>query len=410
MLTRRDAIALAALALLTIGVIMVNSAGMRIVPVDAALNSAAEPAVTVSSILLSRTAMYAVAAVAAMFVVSRFSPRWLDRAARLPGAVPLVLFALSVLFMLVLLSAVYWPGIGKEVNGANRWVRVPVIQQFQPSEVVKWLVLPALAVAAVATGPRIRNTLTGAMPLLLAVAAIAGAIVLEDLGTAVLVAGVGVMLVLAAGMRFWSIALLGPVAGAGFGLAVLSSPYRVDRVVSFIDPFRDASGDGYHMIQSMATIAGGGPFGRGLGHGLQKFGYLPEDTTDFVFAVICEELGLTGALMVLAIYAALFVALAAVARAAQSPTHRLVVLGVLLTLVGQTVINLFVVTGLGPTKGIALPLLSAGGTGWILIGAVLGMVISIDRAGTEQARPETTSDADRADHQAETPNDELAPA
>ena len=143
---------------------------------------------------------------------------------------------------------------------------------------------------------------------------------------------------------------------------------------------------GYHRVvrfiaclAAMATIAGGGPFGRGLGHGLQKFGYLPEATSDFLFAVICEELGLAGAALVLSLYAVVFWTLASIARSAVGPVCRLVALGVLATIAGQAVINLFVVTGLGPTKGIALPLLSSGGTGWILTCAALGLVAAIAR-------------------------------
>ncbi|MEL7474480.1 MAG: FtsW/RodA/SpoVE family cell cycle protein, partial [Planctomycetota bacterium] len=135
-----------------------------------------------------------------------------------------------------------------------------------------------------------------------------------------------------------------------------------------------------HIIQSLGAIAGAGPFGRGLGHGLQKFGYLPEDTTDFLFAIVCEELGLAGAAMVCFIYAALINSLVAVARRETSVALRTLVVGVTATIGLQAAINLLVVTGLAPTKGIALPLMSAGGTGWILTAGAIGLVVSIDRS------------------------------
>ena len=136
--------------------------------------------------------------------------------------------------------------------------------------------------------------------------------------------------------------------------------------------YQDPDGIGYHVIQSMAAVAGGGLPGRGLGNGLQKFGYLPEDTTDFIFAVVCEELGLIGAVVVVCLYAALLLSGFGIVRRAAHPFERLLGLGVVLTLGFQALINLLVVTGLAPTKGIALPLLSWGGTGWCLTAFSIG--------------------------------------
>jgi len=174
--------------------------------------------------------------------------------------------------------------------------------------------------------------------------------------------------------------LLAPPALAMLALAVLSSPYRMKRMTAFLDPYADPEKTGFHMIQSMAAVANGEVTGRGLGHGLQKFGYLPEDRTDFLFAVICEELGIVGAGLVVALYAGLLVAGLSIVKRERSPLLKLIALGILSTVGLQAVINLAVVTGLGPTKGIALPLLSSGGTGWILTAASLGLLISMDRS------------------------------
>jgi len=217
------------------------------------------------------------------------------------------------------------------------------------------------------------------------VALICALIATEDLGTAVLIAMVGVLMVLAAGAKLRHVALLIPFGAAGFAAAVLASPYRIDRLRAFLDPYQDPQGIGYHVLQSMAAVSGGGLAGRGLGNGLQKFGYLPEDTTDFIFAIISEELGLVGAAVVICLYATLLLCGFSIVRRAEHPFQRLLGLGILLTIGLQALINLAVVTGLAPTKGIALPLVSAGGTGWCLTAFCLGLLASIDR---EQARKE----------------------
>ena len=161
--------------------------------------------------------------------------------------------------------------------------------------------------------------------------------------------------------------------------ATVSSPYRLDRWRAWVDPYQDPQGIGYHVIQSMTTVAGGGLAGRGLGNGVQKFGYLPEDTTDFIFAVICEEMGLVGATVVVSLFGGLLLCGWSIIRRCDDPFRRLLGLGILLTLGLQALINLAVVTGLAPTKGIALPLVSAGGTGWVLTAFSLGLLVSMGR-------------------------------
>jgi len=171
------------------------------------------------------------------------------------------------------------------------------------------------------------------------------------------------------------------VGVAGFVGAVALEPYRLARRTTFFTaPYADPQGAGYHMIQSMATVAGGGPMGLGLGNGVQKFGYLPEDTTDFLFAIIAEELGLPGVVLVVVLFLALFWATLRIASRERDPMLSLLALGVGATVTLQAVINIAVVTGWAPTKGIPLPLVSSGGTGWILTAAALGAVASIGRS------------------------------
>jgi len=209
------------------------------------------------------------------------------------------------------------------------------------------------------------------------------------LGTAALIGAVAVLVLLAAGARMRHVALLMPVGAMALAAGVLAEPYRVRRLTAFIDPYADPAGAGYHAIQSMAAVAGGGGFGRGLGFGLQKFGYLPEDQTDFIFAIINEELGIVGAALVISLYLGLLWSGWSIVRRDSSAVMRLVGLGVLATIGLQAIINLAAVTGLGPTKGIALPLISSGGTGWMLTAASLGVLVGMDRAQALAENSET---------------------
>ena len=399
---RGQIIFLLALALLTIGVVMVNSAGIAIEPVglDAAPDEAiaADP-VTLEAILTSRSAMYAAVAIGAMLVAAflpvstlarRLTPRPEPKnplespqeaigRARDTARAGLV-FGTAVLLFLLL--TVYVPGLERERNGAHRWIdlRLPGLESVQPSEFAKWGLPVLMAWYATGMGAAgLSRFFTGLLPALVATGLVAGVIILEDLGTGVLVGASASIVLIAAGARVWQFALFIPPALVGVAVAVWTSPYRVQRILSFLDPYADPAGSGYHMIQSMATVSGGGLTGRGLGHGLQKFGYLPEDTTDFLFAIICEELGLAGAALVLALYAMLILTLTGAARLVRQPVCKLFILGVAATIGLQAVMNLVVVTGLGPTKGIALPLLSAGGTGWVLTAMSLGLVIAAGR-------------------------------
>lgn len=383
---------LCALALLTFGVVMVQSAGMSVRPLDEGMDpqaAAAVSGVTAESLLLSRTTLYLVIAVGVMMLASRLPVRRIaeraERVAFLPPAGDLGLLVLGSVALIGALVTVYIPGIKREVNGAARWIdlKVPGLESVQPSELAKWGIVILVSVYAARLATRssngMRSFFSGLLPACLCVGLVAGVVVLEDLGTGVLMVTACGVILLAAGARIWHFAVFLPPALGAVLVAIITSPYRVQRITSFLDPYADPQGAGYHMIQSLTTVAGGGVFGRGLGHGLQKFGYLPEDTTDFLFAVVCEELGLAGALMVIFLYGLMLWLGTHIARAERTLTLKLLVLGVTTTIAVQAMINLFVVTGLAPTKGIALPLMSKGGTGWILTGLALGLVVAVDR-------------------------------
>jgi len=381
MLRAAHILMLAAMALLALGVVMVHSAGMTVGsrPVD----GSGEPTWRFIAILTSRPAIYAAIAIAVMLLAWRAPVRrWLQVRGWFS---PL---GWGVIASLSLLALTFVPGMGRSINGASRWLYLGPREwglSFQPSELVKWVLIAALAWWCSRRNAVMKRFGQGLFPPLLLVAVACGAIVVEDLGTGALIGLVAGCLLIAGGARWWHLALLVPPAAGVLVAAIMRNPYRVDRLLAFQNPWADPQGIGYHPIQSMLAFRMGGLTGAGLGSGVQKFGYLPEDTTDFIFAIICEELGLAGALLVVGLYLAIFWVGLGIVRDCRDTFGRLLGLGVLITIAFQAVINIAVVTVMVPTKGIALPLLSSGGTGWILTAAMIGAVASLERGGERRA-------------------------
>jgi cell division protein FtsW len=394
---------LIALTLLVFGVVMVNSAGLTVRPDPGLVTSGAITAaqydkmlaayrpVSFENVLLGRTTILAGIALVAMFLGSRVS---LDRLYGLRGALSPVPWL--VIGMVVLLLLVHVPGIGREVNHAARWIGPPQYG-FQPSEFAKWGMILVVAWHCCRRAGVMGSFLHGFVPPMIVISLVAALIAKEDLGTAVLIFTTSILVLVAGGARWWHAASLIPLGILAAWGAILASPYRMNRLLAWRNPFEDPQGIGYHIIQSMSAISGGGLFGRGLGNSMQKYGYLPEDTTDFIFAVICEELGIFGAVAVIALYAGLlYFGIRIITRTRTladgtveplvSPFAQLVGLGILLTVGMQALINLAVVTGIAPTKGIALPFLSSGGSGWVLTGFSLGVLLSIERSAVAKLR------------------------
>lgn len=417
-------LALCAIALLSIGLVMVSSAGMELpnlnarAAVDTAHQLGLQPSqpltapetpslipplapareLTLREILVTSNGAFMLLSLLAMGAAALFPLRRLvagmKPAALTPAANTLVdrwaglrTFALGCGFLLALLMLVYLAGLGKSVKGAERWLRVPVpglgLVSVQPSEIAKWTMVGLIAYYATRRAAILHKFWIGLVPALIGMGAVAALIVKEDLGTGVLIGSAASIVLIAAGAggaRLWQFILLSPVALAGIVGAVATSAYRRKRITAFLDPYADPRETGYHMIQSMGAIASGGFFGKGLGNGVQKFGYLPEDTNDFIFAIICEELGAPGALMVIGLFAVLLTAGWGIVAREQSRPLKLLGMGIISTIGLQALINLTVVTAMGPTKGIALPLVSAGGTGWTLTAFCIGLLVSIGRS------------------------------
>lgn len=368
MLRAAHIVQLTAAALLGLGVVMVHSAGARVDQTPPGVFDA----------LTTRHAIYAALAVVVMVVAGRINVRQLFRQHGPTNPLWLIV-ALS----LGAVALTFVPGVGREVNGAVRWLPLGPRAwgwSFQPSELVKWVMIVALAWWCARRGGVMHRFWFGLAPALGLLALACALIVVEDLGTAALVGGVGMVMLAAGGAKLWQLAMLVPPALGAFVAAVLHSPYRLDRLTAFLNPWADADGTGYHPIQSMLALAHGGLTGTGLGEGVQKFGYVPEDTTDFIFTIICEELGLAGAVVVVALYLTLIWTGLSIMQSCRDTFGRLLALGVVLTLGIQAVVNIAVVTVMLPTKGIALPLVSAGGTGWVLTAFSLGLLAALDNA------------------------------
>lgn len=373
-------------ALLGIGVVMVHSAGLSVATpapgnpgIEATTFDGEIGPVQLLKPYLSKNLIYAVMAVAAMLVGSRVDLHGIFRGRGWANPV-----WAAVVLALLLCGLTLVPGLGKNVNGASRWLVVGPPGRgisFQPSELVKWTLVVALAWYCARRRGVMHRFWWGLVPGLLLVGLACGLIVIEDLGTAALIGAVSLCILVASGARLWQLGLMLPIAVGGIIAAIIQSPYRVKRLTAFMDPWADSQGTGYHPIQSMLAFAQGGVHGSGLGQSIQKY-YIPEDTTDFVFPIIAEELGFGGAVLVVGLFLAILWIGLGIAKDTQDTFGRLVALGVLLTVGLQAVINLAVVTVVVPTKGIALPLISAGGTGWIFTAFALGLVASLDNART----------------------------
>lgn len=327
--------------------------------------------------VLGRQVVFVLAGLVIMAVTSRLA------AGRLRSR-PLRLWGAGLLFVLTLggLVAALVPGIASSQGGSQRWLRF-VVGGFQlglqPSELAKVALVLLLASMLTRRGVDPRSLREGFLPASVAIGVIVLLVGMEDFGTAVLLAAAGGAMLLAAGCRFRDLAVLGVVGVMGLTVLLFAEPYRLERIAAYLDFGGDPQGAGYQPLQSLATIASGGWLGTGLGLGVQKYGYLPASHTDFIFAVICEEMGVLGGMAVLALFALLVWLGLRTMQAASSDFERLLAFGLTATLGLQTVMNVAVVTALVPTTGISLPLVSVGGSGVLTYSFALGLLAAIAR-------------------------------
>ena len=286
----------------------------------------------------------------------------------------------------VLVAAVHVPHLGVSVNGARRWIG-PGALQFEPSELMK-LALVLYAATLLAKRPHSVHDLRElARPLLSVVGAACLLVFTQpDLGTAMVIAfTVGAMLI-AAGMAPRKLAL---VAGGVLTLVLLYAlvrPYARARLTSFIDPWAHASGSGFQAVQGQIAIGSGGLFGVGPGQSVQKIFYLPEAQTDFILAVMAEELGMVGVFALLFLYGLIAYAGLRAAKAARSLYSALIAVGVTALVLSQAVLNAFAVLGLAPLTGVPLPFVSYGSSSLIVMLAAMGLLLNVASGATGHVR------------------------
>ncbi len=280
---------------------------------------------------------------------------------------------------LLLLAATLAPGIGKEINGARRWLRLGALT-FQPSELARFALVAYLSYVMTKKGERMRDFMNGLVPPLVITGALMAAVILQpDFGAAMTFGCVALILLFAGGANMLHIGGIAAALLPFAYLAVAGSAYRLRRIVAFLDPWADPRGAGHQIIQSFLAFGSGGIFGRGLGEGRQKLLFLPERHSDFIYAVIGEELGLIGALAVLILFGIILWRGTRIALSADERFGRLLAFGITLLICMQGLMNMAVVTGLLPTKGVALPLVSYGGSSLVVTLGAVGVLLNISR-------------------------------
>jgi cell division protein FtsW len=281
--------------------------------------------------------------------------------------------------VVAMLILVLIPGLGASHGGARRWLHLGPLT-VQPSELAKFALVLYLACSLVKKGERLTSFKYGVVPHCLVVGLVAGLVLLEpDFGTATLAVGLLVFMLFVGGVPLRLIAVPALAVLPAAGWAVLTHGYRLRRVLAFMNPDRDPLGINFQLKQSFIAFGSGGVWGVGLGESRQKMFYLPEAHTDFIFSVIGEELGLAGALVVLALFGVVAARGLRIAIRHPEPFGRLLAFGVTLSLVLQGIVNMGVVLGCLPTKGLALPFLSYGGSAMIAVLGQTGVLLALAR-------------------------------
>lgn len=323
---------------------------------------------------LKRQGLFALLGLAAMLAMARIDYH------RLRGMTKILMYVSVFLLALVLV-----PGVGITQNGATRWLGKAGVLTFQPSEIAKLAIIVYFADSISKKKNLMENFKYGVRPYILILGFFAGLMLLEPhLSGTILIVGTGIVLMIVGGLdKRWIIGGISGVAAVGLIYVKLVEAgiisYGADRIRMWKDPWIDALDEGYQMCQSLIAIGSGGLTGVGLGKGRQKFLYLPEEHNDFIFAVVCEELGLIGATLVMLVFALLILRGFWIALQARDRFGALLVVGIMTQISLQTFLNIAVVSGLVPATGISLPFFSYGGTALALQLFEMGIVLSVSR-------------------------------
>ena len=282
---------------------------------------------------------------------------------------------LAVSFVLLILVAI--PGVGVYINGSRRWLRIGPIS-FQPSELAKYSLVLFMARALSSPKRDITNFFKGLIPLFIVPGAMFVLILLQpNLSTAGSIIITSALMTMIAGAKWTHLALIG-VSGLAVGsYYALSEPYRRARMISFIDPFRYLSNEGYQLAQSLMAFGSGGLFGMGLGRGKQKYSFLPYPESDFIFAIVGEDMGYVGCILVMALFMAFLFFGYRISVREKDRFKSMLSAGIVSTIGVQTILNIAVVIGVMPMTGLPLPFFSAGGTSVSIVMGAVGILFNI---------------------------------
>jgi cell division protein FtsW len=311
-------------------------------------------------------------------------------------SLPLLVVAIA------LLAAVLVPSVGTSVNGAARWLRAGPVG-LQPAEFAKLALILYLAFWLGARRDRIERSGT-AIGFIVVTGLIGGLVFAEpDLGTAIVIGGVALAMYFVAGARLWMFAALASLSGVLALAGALAHPERVERLMTFIDPWKDPRDAGYQAIQALYGLALGGLSGEGLGAGREKFGFLPFPYTDSIFAILGDELGLIGTLAVIMLFLVLAYRGVRIALRAPDAMGALVATGVTTWLVFQAWVNMAVVASLIPMTGITLPFISYGGSSLCVGLIAVGILLNVGRQGAPASATVSRAPRRRRDGRARQP-------
>ncbi len=283
---------------------------------------------------------------------------------------------LAILGSIVLLVLVLAVGVG--LYGEKRWIYIGF--NFQPSEVAKTSIILFFAFLSTKYADKIKTFKYGVLPFALVLGIICVLMVLEPhYSGAIIIAAIGGVMMLIGGCSLKWVAGAGVLAASAIAVKIAREPYALKRILTAFDPAADAQGAGYQTLQALYAIGAGGLFGLGFGNSRQKYLYLPEPHNDFIFAIVCEELGFIGAMIVIVLFAMLIIRGFQIAMRAPDKAGAMVVVGVTTHLALQIVLNLAVVTGVFPVTGVSLPLFSYGGTALVMQLIEIGLVLSVSK-------------------------------
>jgi cell division protein FtsW len=335
-----------------------------------------------------RQALYAVLAAAVLYFFSRIDLDFWER----------MTFPLMGLSLLTL-AMVFLPVIGVSVNGSHRWLNLIVVR-LQPSELLKFALLLFISRYVVRKGELLGRLKEGLWPIFLVLGLLGVLLLLQpDFGSYAMVVLITGVLLFLGGLPLRYVLLAGLVAGGALGFLAISAPYRLARITAFQNPWADPYGAGFQLVQSLIAFGRGGIFGVGLGDGIMKYFYLPESYTDFILAVIGEELGLVGVWALAILYAIASWRIYRIGRraaAAGDAFYALFCYGALTWFGGEAVLSMGVNLGALPTKGFAVPLISYGGSALVFLCATLGVVLAVSRRYPPSKAAKSTQSAEVA--------------